>query len=164
MQRGVNRLQVPRIRAVTHLVQSRFRFRRNLPHVVENLRGNFREIRLSQQFQYQGDEPFADMYPANALYFQALRGENIAEALVYFKNKAEMLDAQYHGYAPIETYIDLLARLGRHNDALAAAMKFGLGSIQPLGSAPPLVELASRCGDFSLLLAHCRQKEDLQEA
>jgi hypothetical protein len=117
--------------------------------------------RLSKQFQYQGDEPFADMYPANALYFQALLGENVEEALAYFKTKADMLDPQYHGYAAVETYIDLLTRLGRHDEALAAAMEFGLGSIQPLGSAPPLVELASRCGDFSSLLDHCRRKEDL---
>src|SRR5262249_31475237 len=53
--------------------------------------------RLSQQFQYAGDEPFTEMYPANALYFQALLGEKIDEALAYFRNKAEMLDPQYHG-------------------------------------------------------------------
>jgi len=117
--------------------------------------------RLSQQFQYQGDEPFAQMYLANALFFQALLGENIDEAAAYFKNKAEMLDPQHHGYAAIETYIDLLSRLGRHQEALDAALKFGLGSIQPLGSAPPLVELASRSGDYSALLAHCREKQDL---
>src|SRR5262249_152071 len=35
--------------------------------------------RLSQQFQYPGDEPFADMYPANALYFHALLSERIDE-------------------------------------------------------------------------------------
>lgn len=117
--------------------------------------------RLSQQFQYQGDEPFAEMYPANALYFQALLGENVDEAITFFKNKAELLDPQYHGYAAIETYIDLLTRLGRHAAALAAAMHFGLGSIQPLGSAPPLVELAHRSGNFASLLSHCRDKQDL---
>src|SRR5207247_1071093 len=36
--------------------------------------------RLGQPFQYQGDEPFGEMYPANALYFHALLGENIDEA------------------------------------------------------------------------------------
>jgi hypothetical protein len=117
--------------------------------------------RLSQQFQYPGDEPFADMYPANALYFQALLGENIDAAVEYFRSKAELLDPQYHGYAAIEAYVDLLARLGRHGEALAAAIKFGLGSVQPLGNAPPLVELASRAGDLSAALAHCRQKDDL---
>ncbi len=117
--------------------------------------------RLSQQFQYSGDEPFADMYPANALYFQALLGEKTDEAIDYFKNKAETLDPQHHGYAAIEAYIDLLSRLSRHDEAFAAAMKYGLGSIQSLGNAPPLVELAHRAGDFSALLSHCRQKEDL---
>lgn len=117
--------------------------------------------RLSPQFQYQGDEPFADLYPASALYFQALLGENVEEALQHFRTKAEMLDPQYHGYAAIETYIDLLNRLGRSADALAAAVKFGIGSIQPLGAAPPLVELAQRSGDFAAVLEHCRQKDDL---
>src|SRR5262245_41208691 len=117
--------------------------------------------RLSQQFQYTGDEPFTEMYPANALYFQALLGAKTDEPFAYFKNKAEMLDPQYHGYAAIETYIDLLSRLGRHDAALAAAMKHGLGSIQSLGNAPPLVELAHRTGNFNGLLSHCRQKEDL---
>jgi hypothetical protein len=117
--------------------------------------------RLGQQFQYPGDEPFADMYPANALYFRALLGENPDEAVAHFKNKAETLDTQYHGYVAVETYIDLLTRLGRHKEALDAAVKFGLGSIQPLGNAPPLVELARRSGDFKGVLEHCRQKEDV---
>jgi len=117
--------------------------------------------RLSQQFQYQGDEPFAETYPANALYFSALLGDKIQEAVDYFRTKAELLDPQYHGYGAIETYVDLLARLGRHGEALTAAVKFGVGSIQPLGNAPPLVELARQSGDFAPVLAHCREKEDL---
>jgi hypothetical protein len=72
-----------------------------------------------------------------------------------------MLDSQYHGYGAIETYVDLLARLGRHGEALTAAVKFGVGSIQPLGNAPPLVELARQSGEFAPVLEHCRQKQDL---
>jgi hypothetical protein len=117
--------------------------------------------RLSQQFQYQGDEPFAEIYPSNALYFQSLLGENVDEAIQYFKTKADMLDPQYHGGAAIETYVDLLARLGRHQEALAAAVQHGLGSIQPLGNALPLVALAQKSGDFQTVLEHCRQKDDV---
>jgi hypothetical protein len=121
--------------------------------------------RLSQQFQYQGDEPFAELYPASALYFQALLGENVDEAVRYFQNKAEMLDPQYHGAAAIETYIDLLNRLGRTKEALAAAVgfapKLGLGSIQPLGTAPSLVELAQKAGEFQPVIEHCKSKDDL---
>jgi hypothetical protein len=117
--------------------------------------------RLNQQFQYQGDEPFADLYPSHALYFQALLGENVAEAVAYFKTKSDMLDPQHHGYAAIETYVDLLTRLGRDKEAFEAAAKFGLGSIQPLGNALPLVELAQRADQTEALLAQCREKGDL---
>jgi hypothetical protein len=117
--------------------------------------------RLSQQFQYQGDEPFAELYPASALYFQALLGKNTDEAVHFFQTKAELLDPQHHGYAAIETYVDLLARLNRNDEALSAAMKFGLASTQRLGNAPALVELAGRSRNVSPLLAHCRDKGDL---
>jgi hypothetical protein len=117
--------------------------------------------RLSQQFQYQGDEPFAELYPASALYFQALLGENIEEALAYFKNKAEMLDPQYHGLAPVETYVDLLNRLGRYSEAITAAMKLAPRGTQSIGQAPSLVELAQQAGDFSPVLRYCQEKDDL---
>lgn len=117
--------------------------------------------RLGQQFQYQGDEPFSEIYPNSALYFQALLGENVEAALAHFKTKAEMLDPQHHGYASIETYIDLLSRLSRHDEALAAALHFGLPSIQPLGNAQPLLALATHSRNFAGLLSHCRDKDDL---
>ena len=117
--------------------------------------------RLSQQFQYQGDEPFAEQYPASALYFQALLGENTDEALAYFKGKAEMLDPQYHGLAPVETYVDLLTRLGRHGEAIAAAMKLSPRGTQPIGQAPSLIELAQQARDFAPVLRYCQEKGDV---
>jgi hypothetical protein len=117
--------------------------------------------RLSQQFQYQGDEPFAEMYPASALYFQSLLGENIEEALAYFKSKAEMLDPQYHGLAAVETYVDLLTRLGRYQDAIAAAIKLSPKGVQPIGQAPSLIDLAEKAGDYSPVLSYCKEKGDL---
>jgi hypothetical protein len=117
--------------------------------------------RLSQQFQYQGDEPFAEMYPASALYFQALLGENIDEAAAYFKNKAEILDLQYHGLAAVETYVDLLTRLGQYSEAMAAAMKLSPKGVQPIGQAPSLIELAEKAGDYSPVLSYCQEKGDL---
>jgi hypothetical protein len=117
--------------------------------------------RLSEQFQYQGDEPFAEMYPAHAHYFQALLGQNVDEALAYFRSRAEMLDPQYHGPAPIETYVDLLTRVGRPRQALEAAIKLSPKGAQPLGQAPSLLELAQKAGDFGPVLAYCRERGDL---
>lgn len=117
--------------------------------------------RLSQQFQYPGDEPFAEMYPASALYFQALLSEHIDEALAYFKSKAEMLDPQYHGLVAVETYIDLLTRLGRYAEAIPAAVKLAPKGMQPIGHAPSLVELAEKARDFTPVLAYCQEQGDL---
>ncbi|MEX2175087.1 MAG: hypothetical protein WD872_12050 [Pirellulaceae bacterium] len=117
--------------------------------------------RLSQQFQYQGDEPFAEMYPAHGRYFQALLGEEVEAALDYFKTKAEMLDPQYHGLAAVETYVDLLTRVGRYPAAIAAAIKLGPKGIQPIGQAPSLLELAEKSGDYAPVLDYCRERGDL---
>jgi hypothetical protein len=116
--------------------------------------------RLSAQFQYQGDEPFAETYPAHSLYFQALLGENVEEALAYFKNKAEMLDPQYHTLVPAETYVDLLARLGRYKEAVAAAIALSKPGVQPVGIAPSLLELAEKAGDYSAVLEYCKGRGD----
>jgi hypothetical protein len=117
--------------------------------------------RLSQQFQYQGDEPFADQYPANALYFQALLGENIDEAIAYFDQKAELLDPQYNGSAPIETLVDLLARVGRPGEAIRYAVKLTPKCVQPIGLAPSLIDLATKANDFSAVLAYCQEQGDV---
>jgi hypothetical protein len=117
--------------------------------------------RLHQQFQYQGDEPFAQIYPAHALFFQALLRENIDTALQYFRTKAEMIDPQYHGMASIETYVDLLARLGRHHEALEEAIRLAPSSGQPAGIAPSLLELAEKAGDYAAFLDYCRKRGDL---
>ena len=117
--------------------------------------------RLNQQFQYQGDEPFAENYPAHALYFQALLGENLDEALAYFRTKAEMLDPQYHGMVPIETYVDLLSRTGRHREALAEAIRLSPQSAHPVGIAPSLLELAEKAGDYTSFLDYCQKRGDV---
>jgi hypothetical protein len=117
--------------------------------------------RLSQQFQYQGDEPFADQYPSNALYFQALLGQNIDEAIAYFDQKAELLDPQYNGSAPLETLVDLLARIGRPAQAITAALKLNPKAVQPIGLAPSLIELATQAKQFDAVLAHCQEQGDI---
>lgn len=117
--------------------------------------------RLDQQFQYPGDEPFAETYPSHALFFAALLGENVEEAVTYFRQKAEMLDVQYQGMAAVEGYVDLLARLGRYEEAMREAIRLTPPTAQPIGYAPTLLELARSAGSFDGVLAYCEQKGDL---
>jgi hypothetical protein len=117
--------------------------------------------RLGSQFQYRHDEPFTDFYPAHALYFHALLGEEVDAAVRYFREKAENLDPRQHGTMPIEVYVDLLARLERYDQAVEASITLLPHDMPTLGFAPPLFELCRRAGRFDRLMEHCRHRDDL---
>lgn len=117
--------------------------------------------RLGPQFHYRHDEPFTDFYPAHALYFQAVLGENVEEALAYFREKAESLDPREHGTLPIEVYIDLLHRVDRDAEAMETAISLLPHDMPTLGYAPPLFELCRRAGRYDRLMEHCRDRDDL---
>ena len=116
---------------------------------------------LHRQYQYQGDEPFVDTYPAHAFYFQAVLGENEAAALDFFAKKAKEVEVAEHGTLPIETYAELLARRNRPGEAMAAILELVPAGTRMQGVAPPLVDLARRAGDFSAYLRHARERDDL---
>jgi hypothetical protein len=117
--------------------------------------------RLSSQFQYQGDEPFADIHPSHGLYFQALLGENVDEAVSYFKDKADSLEINEHGTASIEVHVDLLARLARPKEAMDELLRLMPAGVQPMGLAPSLFELAQESDNYEQLLSYCRERDDL---
>ncbi len=117
--------------------------------------------RLHSQFQFNGDEPFLEIYPSHALFFQALLGEHQDEALAYFKKKAEELDPKQHGTVPAEVYIDLLARCGRLHAAMDALLTMVPAGTQAVGIAPSLYELCQRAGDFSKLIESSRERGDM---
>ena len=94
---------------------------------------------LHSQYQYPSEEPFADLYPMSLAMFRALLGEHIDEALKMFLQKAESLDPQEHGTVAIETYADLLTRVGRPTEAmhfLMRKMPQGMRPFQAWLSAP----------------------------
>lgn len=117
--------------------------------------------RLSKQFQYPGDEPFVDQYTAGALWFQALLGENVDAALEYFRQKTEACDVKYDGTMPAEVYVELLSRLERYDDAIAASIKHLPANAQRLGVCPSLLELAEHSGHYAKVLQHTREQQDL---
>ncbi len=116
-------------------------------------------LRLSSQFQYQGDEPFRDIYPSNALYLGALLGENVDEAVAYFRQKAKELDTNEHGSQPMETYVQLLDRINRPQEAIDALIAFSDDpQNQDAQVVPILLELSDKVGDFDKVKHLCRQR------
>jgi hypothetical protein len=117
--------------------------------------------RLHSQFQYPGDEPFTENYPAHALFFAALLGERVEESLAYFRQRAESADLQQVGTVPIEVYVDLLARCGQPATAIDESLRLMPVGQQGVGIAPTLLDLAERAGKYDRVQTHCRERQDL---
>lgn len=123
--------------------------------------------RLHHQFQYPGEEPFVDFYPAHAAFFSILLGENVDAGLKMFERKARSVDTAEHGTGAIETYVDLLDRVGRPSEAVVAAIELVPDELPPQRIVPLLIEIAGRAkaaGDstaFDPILQYCKQHEDL---
>jgi hypothetical protein len=117
--------------------------------------------RLGPQFQFAGEEPFADVYPAHGLFFAAQLGRQVDEALDYFRRRAQAADVAESGTAPAEVYIALLNRLKRYDDAIRATIELVPPGVRTSGLAPNLLELSRLAGDYGPLMAACRQRGDL---
>ena len=116
--------------------------------------------RLAPEFQFGGEEPFADFYPSHGLFFQASLGERVQEAVEFFRHKARTLDAGQSGTLAREVYIELLARLGRLEEAIDIAAQTLRDGLPCLGFAPTLFQLSKQAGDFRRLRAVCQANND----
>jgi hypothetical protein len=117
--------------------------------------------RLSSQYQYESEEPFEDLYPTTRLYLDAVSGVRIEEALEFFGNKARGSDAYNEGYMTIEVYIELLARTGRHAEAIENMIQLMPDASPKIGIAPNILELSNQSGDFHRFTDFCRKHDDL---
>ena len=117
--------------------------------------------RLDAQFQYEGDEPFTELYPHHGLYFSALLGEDVDTALAHFEDRARNVPVDQYGLVAIEVYVSLLSRLGRHEEALNRALELYAEAGHTNGQTISLLELSDKSGDFQPLIDHYRQHHDL---
>ena len=123
--------------------------------------------RLNHQFQYPGDEPFVDFYPAHQTFFATLLGEDVEAGLKYFERKAKSVDVAQHGTGAIETYVDLLDRVGRHQQAIKAAVDMVPSDVPAQRIIPLLIGIASKgkaAGDdavFEPVLNYCQDHSDV---
>lgn len=117
--------------------------------------------RLSPQLRGTGEEPFVEAFSAEALFFAAQLGERVDEALAYFRDRAENVDAYHEGTLAAEVYVVLLTRLGRLNEAIDAAAKLIPPGTHTTGFAATLMELSQQAGDYQRLIEICQSREDV---
>jgi hypothetical protein len=120
--------------------------------------------RLPAEVVYPGEPPFAEVAPASRLYFAALLGRDVEEAVRFFRREAVTADADA-GTLPCDTLVLLLWRLGRPAEALHAALgrpaERGMPStLEAAGLLPSLVELAAAAGDWDALRRACIDRGD----
>ncbi len=118
-------------------------------------------LRLHPQYQYPGEEPFLDLYPASAAFFRALLGQQVEAGIRYFTQKADSVDQEHFGNVAAEVLIDLLSRCGRHEQALEAYRKRLPASARTMGIAPSLLQISQRLGEYEAMRDICKEREDL---
>ena len=116
--------------------------------------------RLSGQFQYPGDPPFEDHYRDYGVYLSILAGDDVEGGLAHFRAKAAEADPYEVGTYPAQVLVNLLLRLDRPAEALAAARQF-LASADPQQlSCPSIPDLCQRAGDYRTLAEVAREQGD----
>lgn len=114
---------------------------------------------LSPQFQYSGDPPFEEFYPAHREFFRFLQNDGREEALAYFQRKLEQepddADKPMIAYA----IVDLLLRVRRYDDAIPLAEKYLITADD--GFAENFAEMCREAGRYDALLRTAEQRGDL---
>lgn len=114
---------------------------------------------LAPQFQYAGEPPFQDYYPAHREFFKVLLNTDRDAALDYFhKQLAAEPDAQDQALIAY-VIVDLLVRIDRFADAVPIAEQYLLNSDEEFAAA--FAELCEKAGRFDVLERTAETRGDL---
>jgi hypothetical protein len=121
--------------------------------------------RLPREVVYPGEPPFEDVGQASRLFYGAQLGHDVDEAVAWFRRAATVARINEAGTLPADTLVLLLYRLGRHREALHAALERPAEGPMPStmlasGMLPTLVELAAAADGWEELLTACRSRGD----
>ena len=114
---------------------------------------------LSPQFQYPGEPPFSEFYPAHIQFFKYLLNENRDEALGYFQHQLDNEPDAPSQAMIAYVMVDLLARTDQLDVALPIAEKYLVNADQDFAAA--FSELCGKAGRFDVLMRSAEQRNDL---
>lgn len=109
---------------------------------------------LAAIHHFSARPPFEDPYVDHGEYLRAMLGENVEEAIAHFRKKVA-------GSVPgsAEVLVSLLARLGRHDEAIQVSLKH-LGGEAGL-ACPSATQLCQMAGAYPQLRDVAREQGDL---
>jgi hypothetical protein len=116
---------------------------------------------LSQQFKYQADPPFDDVYVDHAAYLSALAGENVDACVEHFVSKVRASDPIATGTAPAQVLVALLTRLKRYPQAIQISLDYLSQTAGEQLACPTVPQLCQLAGDYPRLKQLARERGDL---
>jgi hypothetical protein len=115
--------------------------------------------KLAPNLQGRNDPPFEDNYDDFLAYLNVVAGEKVAEGLARFAAKAAR-EAELGATYAAQIYVNLLLKVNRPADALAAAKRFLLAEDDRNLICPGVNDLARRAGDFDALSEAAKARHD----
>lgn len=114
---------------------------------------------LSSQFQYPGEAPFTDFYPAHIQFFNFLLNDHRDEALAWFRRQLDSESDPTNQALIAYVIVDLLARADELEAALPLAEQYLVKADQDFAAA--FAELCQKAGRFDVLLRSAQERGDL---
>jgi len=121
---------------------------------------------LSDRFRYDGLPPFEDVYADHKTYLKALLGNDSDTAVAHFRAKLKPAgpdDGQPRDpleTLPAQTLVNLLAALGRDEEAIALAAEHLADVPESYLVCPSLTALCRKAGRMDLLAAAAARNQD----
>jgi hypothetical protein len=118
--------------------------------------------RLSPRLQFEGAPPFERTFDDHLIFFRALLGDEQNAAVAHFRDKLETTSADDSaGALPARVLVDLLARIGRLDEAIDLASSQLAHLPEASLGCPGIAELCARAGRMDRLATIARQQENL---
>jgi hypothetical protein len=115
--------------------------------------------RLSKGLQGHTEAPFEEGYVDYLAFLNVIAGVDVENGLERFRAKAAREAAEGSTYSA-QVYVNLLVRIDRPAEALAAAKEFLLAEDDRNLICPGVTDLAKRAGDFTTLAEAARARND----
>ena len=115
--------------------------------------------RLSKGLQGHTEAPFEEGYVDYLAFLNVIAGVDTEIGLERFRAKAAREAAEGSTYSA-QVYVNLLVRINRPAEALAAAKEFLLAEDDRNMICPGVSELAKRAGDFATLAEAAKARND----
>ncbi|MBY0514934.1 MAG: hypothetical protein K2P78_13595, partial [Gemmataceae bacterium] len=115
--------------------------------------------RLSPGLRGGGEAPFDETYDDYLPFLNVVAGTDVDAGLERFRAKAAREAGEGATYAA-QVYVNLLVRIGREREALAAARQFLLHEDERNLICPGVAELARRLGDFETMAEVAKERND----